>query len=48
MESIVKSTVNIQLDKDKILLKLVSSQRFDGLNKIMFSSLTDFMEFAAK
>lgn len=41
METMIQSTINIQMDMDNNLFKLVTSHRFDDLNKVMFSSLND-------
>ncbi len=48
MESLVKSTLRIKMDSDKNMLKLTTSQRFNGLDKMLFSSLTDLFDIVAQ
>lgn len=47
MESVVKSTLNIKMDVDRNLLKLTTSQRFGGFDKMMFSNLDELFNMFA-
>lgn len=47
MEGILKSTLNIKMNVDQNLLKMTTSQRFGGFDKMMFSNMEELFNMFA-